>query len=76
MTVDRYVRLFAGAFVLLSLALGAPGSPVFQNQHWLWFTGFIGFMMAQSAITGFCPMGTVLRALGVKESCGARTSGA
>ncbi len=76
MTVDRYVRLFAGALVVLSLALGAPGSPVFLNLHWLWFTGLVGFMMAQSAITGFCPMGAVLRALGVQESCGAPTRGA
>jgi hypothetical protein len=76
MTVDRYVRLFAGALVVMSLALGATGSPLFQNAHWLWFTGFIGFMMAQSALTGFCPMGTILKALGVKEGCEARTSGA
>jgi len=68
MNIGRYVRLFAGSFVLLSLALGAPPSPVFQNQNWLWFTGFVGFMMAQSAITGFCPMAIILRALGVKAS--------
>ncbi len=68
MTVGRYVRLFAGSFVVLSLALGAPASPVFQNENWLWFTAFVGFMMAQSALTGFCPMATVLRALGVKAS--------
>jgi len=67
MTIGRYVRLFAGSFVMLSLALGAPASPVFQNQNWLWFTGFVGLMMAQSAITGFCPMAIVLRALGVKD---------
>ncbi len=70
MTIGRYVRLFAGSFVLLSLVLGAPVSPVFRNLNWLWFAGFVGFMMAQSGITGFCPMGTVLRAMGVKESCG------
>ncbi len=68
MTIGRYVRFFAGSFVLLSFALGAPASPVFQNQNWLWFTGFVGLMMAQSAITGFCPMAIVLRTLGVKAS--------
>jgi DUF2892 family protein len=68
MTIGRYVQLFSGSFVVVSLALGAPVSPVFHNQSWLWFTGFVGFMMAQSAITGFCPMGIVLRVLGVKAS--------
>src|SRR6266542_1219191 len=50
------------------LTLVAPASPVFHSQSWLWFTGFVGFMLTQSAITGFCPMGIVLRALGVKAS--------
>ncbi len=68
MTIRRYVQLFAGLFVVVSLALGAPASPVFQSQNWLWLTGFVGFMLAQSGITGFCPMAIVLRALGVKDS--------
>lgn len=68
MTIGRYVRLVVGSFTLLSLALGAPASPLFQSQHWLWFTTFVGVMMAQSAITGFCPMAIGLRALGVKAS--------
>jgi ABC-type transport system involved in cytochrome bd biosynthesis fused ATPase/permease subunit len=68
MTISRYVRLFAGSFVLLSLALGAPGSPVFRSQNWLFFTGFVGFMLAQSAVTGICPMAIILKALGVKGS--------
>ncbi len=68
MTVNRYVQLLAGSFVVLSLALGAPASPLFRSMNWLWFTGFVGFMLAQSSITGFCPMGTVLRMLGVKTT--------
>jgi hypothetical protein len=68
MTVGRYVKLLAGSLIVLSVALGAPASPLFQGQGWLWFTGFIGFMLAQSAITAFCPMGILLRALGVKTS--------
>jgi len=71
MTIPRYVRLFAGSFTVLSLALGAPASPLFHSQNWLWLTGFVGFMMAQSAITGFCPMAIGLRALGVKPSLAA-----
>jgi len=65
-TIERYVRLFAGSFVLLSLALGAPGSPLFVNANWLWFTAFVGANLLQSSLTGFCPLVNVLRALGVK----------
>lgn len=65
MTVSRYVQLFAGIAVLSSVALGAPGSPVFQSAHWLKFTAFLGFMLAQSSVTGFCPLASILRALGV-----------
>jgi hypothetical protein len=68
MTIDRYVRLFAGSFVLISLALGVPASPVFVNANWLWFTAFVGLNLAQSAITGFCPLVNVLRAVGVGKS--------
>jgi hypothetical protein len=66
MTVNRYVQLLAGSFVVLSIALGAPASPLFRTMNWLWFAGFVGFMLAQASVTGFCPMGTVLRKLGVK----------
>jgi hypothetical protein len=65
MTIERYVRLFAGSFVLLSLALGAPASPLFVNANWLWFTAFVGANLAQSALTGFCPLVNILRAAGV-----------
>ena len=72
MTLERSVRLFAGSFVLLSLALGAPGSPVFVSTHWLWFTAFVGANLFQSSLTGFCPLVNVLRALGVKSAPAAR----
>lgn len=70
MTVERYIRLLAGAFVMLSLALGVEGSPLFVNKWFLAFTAFVGFNLFQSAITGFCPPGILLRKLGVKESSG------
>jgi hypothetical protein len=37
MTIDRYVRLIAGVFVLASLALGYWVSP-----NWYLFTVFVG----------------------------------
>ena len=72
MTVERYIRIMAGFFVMLSLALGVEGSPLFVNKWFLAFTAFVGFNLFQSGITGFCPPGILLRKLGVKEagSCG------
>ena len=40
MTVDRLIRIFAGSFILLSLALGVEGSPLFVSPWWLAFTAF------------------------------------
>lgn len=68
MTTYRMIRIFAGAFVLLSLLLGAPGSPLFVNQNWLWFTAFVGFNLFQSGFSKFCPLEIILRRLGVRRS--------
>jgi hypothetical protein len=61
----QLVRLFAGTFILLSLALGVPGSPLFVSPWWLAFTAFVGANLLQSALTGWCLMETILRKLGV-----------
>ncbi|MFO1282652.1 MAG: DUF2892 domain-containing protein [Burkholderiales bacterium] len=66
MTTERYIRVFAGAFVLVSLALGANASPFFVNANWLWFTAFVGANLLQSGFTTFCPLDLVLRKLGVR----------
>jgi hypothetical protein len=68
MTVDNFVHVFAGTFVLLSLALGVPASPIFHSSYWLWFTTFVGANLLQSGFTGFCPLATILKKLGVKET--------
>lgn len=70
MTVNQWVRAFAGAFVLISLALGVEGSPLFVNKNFLWFTVFVGANLFQSAFTGLCPLENILRKLGVPESSG------
>lgn len=62
MTLDRYLRLLAGFFVLLSLALGAYVSP-----KWYYFTAFVGLNLLQSAFTNWCPAMTFLRKLGVRS---------
>ena len=64
MTSWQIVRLVAGTFILLSLALGIPGSPVFVSQWWLAFTAFVGLNLAQSAVTRWCLMETIMRKLG------------
>ena len=61
MNAERYIRLIAGAFVLLSLALG-----YWVNQYWFLFTAFVGLNLFQSAFTNWCPMMTFLRNAGVK----------
>lgn len=60
------VRLIAGFFVLGSVVLAKTVSP-----NWLYFTGFVGFMLMLSASTGFCPMEIILKLLGVpqKKAC-------
>ena len=67
MNIERTVRIIAGLFILLSLALGVEASPLFQNVNWLWFTAFVGFNLFQSGITRFCPMDIMLKKLGVKS---------
>lgn len=61
MTVERYLRLIAGAFVMAFLALGYWVSP-----YGFLFTAFVGLNLFQSAFTNWCPMMTFLRKLGVK----------
>jgi hypothetical protein len=61
MTVERLLRMIAGFFILLSVALGMTVSP-----KWYWFTAFVGLNLFQSAFTNWCPMMTFLRKMGVK----------
>jgi len=69
MTSWQLVRLLAGLFVLLSLALGVPGSPLYVSSWWLAFTAFVGANLLQSAFTRWCLMESMLRRLGVQPGC-------
>ncbi len=60
----QIVRLVAGSFILVSLALGVPGSPVFVSQWWLAFTAFVGANLFQSALTRWCLLESIVRKLG------------
>jgi len=70
MTVNQFVRIFAGAFVLISLALGVEASPLFVSKNFLWFTAFVGLNLFQSGFTRFCPLENILRKFGVKDGIG------
>ena len=66
MTSWQLVRLVAGSLILLSLALGIPGSPIFASLWWLAFTAFVGVNLLQSALTKWCLMETIMRKLGAR----------
>ena len=65
MSIERMIRIIAGSFILISLGLGVPGSPLFVNQNWLWFTAFVGANLLQSGFTRFCLMEIFLKKLGM-----------
>ena len=69
MTMERLIRIFAGSFVLASLALGVLLSP-----HFLWFTAFVGLNLLQSGFTRVCPLESILRRLGVASGATACAS--
>ena len=65
----QIVRVVAGTFILLSLALGIPGSPLFVSAWFLAFIAFVGANLLQSGLTKWCLMESILRKLGVKGGC-------
>jgi hypothetical protein len=68
MTVERLIRIFAGTFILLSLALGVEASPLFHSHWWLAFTAFVGANLLQFGFSDVCPLGWILKKAGVPES--------
>jgi Inner membrane protein YgaP-like, transmembrane domain len=68
MTVERALRLMAGAVILISVALA-----VYVSLYWLWLTAFVGLNLFQSAFSNWCPAMAVFRAMGMKDAtCGAQ----
>ena len=68
MTIERALRLIAGAFVALSVLLG-----IYVDDRFLWFTLFVGLNLFQSAFTDWCPMMAILRKGGLRDVRGKRT---
>jgi len=63
MTVERYLRMIAGALILVSLGLSH-----YVDPRWIYFTIFIGMNLLQSAFTNWCPMMTILKKLGARSA--------
>ncbi|MBF0430049.1 MAG: DUF2892 domain-containing protein [Fibrobacteria bacterium] len=64
MTVQNYIHVIAGLFILISLALGT-----WVHQYWYFFTAFVGVNLFQYGFTNFCPLGIILKLFGIPESC-------
>jgi len=65
--VDRIIHIVAGLMITISLLFGAEASPLFLDQWFLALAAFVGLNLLQYGITTFCPMGIILRKLGVSE---------
>ena len=76
MNVERLIRIFAGSFILVSLALAVEGSPLFVSKWFFALTAFVGLNLFQSGFTNWCPMMWILRKAGLRSgegvSCCAR----
>ena len=64
MTIEKYIRVIAGSFILISVALA-----VLVSKWWLIWTAFVGINLIQSAFTGWCLATIILKKLGVPGSC-------
>ncbi|SHO46163.1 YgaP family membrane protein [Desulfopila aestuarii] len=68
MIITDWIHAIAGTFILVSLALGVEASPLYHSSYWLFFTAFVGANLLQFGFTKFCPLGLILKKLGVPEN--------
>jgi Inner membrane protein YgaP-like, transmembrane domain len=68
MIISDWIHVIAGSFILLSLCLGVEASPIFLSKYWLYFTAFVGLNLFQFGFSKFCPLGLILKKLGIPES--------
>jgi hypothetical protein len=61
--MERWIRLIAGSFILISLALAQ-----WVNPNWLWFTAFVGVNLFQSSLTRWCLMEIILAKAGIAKN--------
>jgi hypothetical protein len=63
MTINDYIHIIAGTFIIISLALGT-----WVNPYWYLLAAIVGINLFQYGFTKFCPMAIILRKLGVPET--------
>jgi rhodanese-related sulfurtransferase len=54
-SLERQVRLAAGALILLGAVLATS-----VNPYWVYLSGFVGIGLTFAGLTDFCPMATLL----------------
>lgn len=69
MLIERYLRLIAGTFIIISLVLAR-----LHSEYWLLFTAFVGLNLFQSGLTNWCLMMNILRWLLGAEKCSEKSS--
>uniref|UniRef100_UPI0040565877 DUF2892 domain-containing protein n=1 Tax=Candidatus Electronema sp. TaxID=2698783 RepID=UPI0040565877 len=74
MIITDWIHSIAGFFIILGLTLGfdCGGNPLFVHQYFLFLPLFVGLNLFQFGISKFCPLGLILKKLGVpetRESC-------
>lgn len=62
MNVDKLVFRVAGAMVILGVTLA-----FIHHIAWLALPAFVGLNMFQASFTGFCPLASIARRLGVER---------
>jgi hypothetical protein len=62
MNVERITFAIVGILIMGTVG----GFLATQNQLFLYATGFVGFMVFQASVTGFCPVPQILKMLGVR----------
>lgn len=70
MRTERYLRLIAGIFVLLSLVLSR-----LHSEYWLIFTALVGLNLFQSGLSDWCPMKSFLHWTVCKDECATQAGG-
>ncbi|MFP3983579.1 MAG: DUF2892 domain-containing protein [Desulfurivibrionaceae bacterium] len=68
MIVTDWIHTIAGSLILISLILGVEVSPIFISKYWLLLTAFVGANLLQFGISKFCPLGFILKKLGIPET--------
>ena len=68
MIVSDWIHVIAGVFILISLSFGVEASPIFHSKYWLFFTAFVGLNLLQFGFSKFCPLGLILKMVGIPEN--------